>query len=401
MITLTGQLLLCDQPSRARLQPGVVRVDDQRITEVNVGEIACSADMGDEHTLISPGFIDAHLHLPQFDIIGAHGLPLLDWLNDVTFPTEVLWEDSDYARAMTDRVIKQCLSVGTTGICAYATVHHQSTVAALQQANQAGIRGVIGQVLMDRAAPDYLCRGRAELIDQASQTLDLFPPGKRVSAAVTPRFAVSCTADLLHEAGQLARSRQAMVQTHLAETERECETVSSLFEGKGYVDVYRDAGLLSSRTVLGHGIYLSHQDRVTLADLDCVIAHCPAANSFLQSGTMDRAGLVQDRVSIALGSDIGAGYERSMVRVARAMIEAAATIGHDIPSAAEGWYQITAGNADALNWPDAGRIAVGNAADLLVIQPDIPWLGSNVDSLAKLMWSWDDRWIVQQTSVRC
>ena len=400
MTTLTGQLLLCDQPSRAVLQPGVVRIDDQQITEVTVGEIASSADLGDVNTLISPGFIDAHLHLPQFNMIGAHGRTLLDWLHNVTFPAERRWQDTDYARAMTDRVIKECLSVGTTGICAYATIHHDATMAALHQASEAGIRGVIGQVLMDRAPPDFLCRDRSELIDQAARTLDLFPPGARMSAAVTPRFAVSCTAELLSDAGRLANEHQAVVQTHLAETIRECETVSSLFEGADYVQVYRNAGLLSSRTILGHGIHLVQQDRVTLADLDCVIAHCPTANSFLGSGDMNRAALVEDRVSIALGSDIGAGYERSMVRVARAMIETAARIGQGIPSAAEAWYQITAGNADAMNWPDTGRISVGNAADLLVIQPDTPWLECDVDPLAKLMWSWDDRWIRHRISAQ-
>ena len=114
---------------------------------------------------------------------------------------------------------------------------------------------------------------------------------------------------------------------------------------------------------------------------------------------MNRSTLVGDGVTIAVGSDIGAGYERSMVRVARAMIESAASSGDDHPDAATAWYSITAGNADALGWKDEGRLTPGASADLVVIQPNIPWRDSAADPLANLMFSWDDRWI-KATMVR-
>ncbi len=395
MTILTGQLLLCDQPQVARIAPGFIRIADGRITEIVEGEIAAKADIGDASTLITPGFIDAHMHLPQFDMIGAHGMPLLKWLQDVTFPSERKWEDSQYAAAMTARVVRQCVSVGTTAICAYGTVHHEGTMAALQSIKDAGMRGAIGQVLMDREAPKYLCREPNQLIDEAQATLAAFPPGDRVAAAVTPRFAISCTRDLLSAAGKLAKQHDAIVQTHLAETRPECEFVSQLFDGQTYVNVYDEADLLTKRTIFGHGIHLDAADRKQLKDGGAIIAHCPTANSFLRSGTMNRDVLAADGVNIALGSDVGAGYERSMVRVARAMIEAAALIGDQYPTPAEAWYQITAGTADALQWNDAGRIAMDHPADLVVVQPDIPWLDSVVDPLAMLMFAWDDRWIKQ------
>lgn len=110
---------------------------------------------------------------------------------------------------------------------------------------------------------------------------------------------------------------------------------------------------------------------------------------------MSRRSLLDAGVKISLGSDIGAGYERSMVRVARAMILAAASLGDQPPAAAAAWHAITAGNADRLGWADAGRLQAGAVADLVIIQPDIPWLDPPVDPLARLMFAWDDRWIVQ------
>ncbi|TWT98149.1 Guanine deaminase [Botrimarina colliarenosi] len=399
---VAGQLLLEDEttPGLARLAPGLVRVEDGVISELVEGEIPQAFDLGGPGCLVSPGFVDTHLHLPQFDMIGAHGLPLLEWLSGVTFPSEAKWADADYAAAMTGRVAEQLLSVGTTSLCAYSSVHHAATAAAIETLTKAGLRGVVGQAMSDRFAPDGLVGATAELLDQTADLLHRFPAGGRVAAAVTPRFAVSCTAELLAGAGRLAAEHpRALVQTHLSETVPECELIGELYNGASYVDVYDAAGLVTDRTLLGHGIHLSPAERATLQQAGAVIAHCPTANSFLRSGAMDRHTTITAGVRTSLGTDIGAGYERSMVRVGRAMIETAAALGADYPAAAHAWWQITAGNADAAGFTDAGRLSVGAPADLVVIEPNQPWLTSPVDPLAMLMFAWDDRW-VRQTLVR-
>jgi guanine deaminase len=398
---ITGQLLLesDDSPGRCSIVPGALRLADETIAELIVGELPRQYQLGGPDCLIAPGFIDTHLHLPQFEIIGAHAMPLLTWLDEVTFPAELKWQDVDYARAMTVRAIRQCLAHGTTAICAYGTVHHAATAAALQLADGMGLRGAIGQVMMDRSAPLALCRAASQLIDETADLLDRFPPRSRMATAVTPRFAISCTFELLAQAGALAAEHDAIVQTHLAETLPECERVRALFGGQSYVEVYRKAGLLSTQSILGHGIHLNEHDRQQLAASGATIAHCPAANAFLGSGTMQRHSLLRAGVGVTLGSDIGAGYERSMVRVARAMILAAASLGDPPPPAAAAWHGITAGNADRLGWADAGRLRPGAVADLVIIRPDIPWLEPPVDPLARLLFSWNDRWI-EQTLLR-
>ncbi|MEM9915187.1 MAG: guanine deaminase [Planctomycetota bacterium] len=413
---LAGHLLLPDdeRPGHARLATGFVRLDGEEIAEVvecPVDQFPQSIDAGGPRSLITPGFIDTHLHLPQFDTLGAHGLPLLEWLDGVTFPAERRWEDPDYARGMTQRVVDQLLAHGTTGLCAYATVHHAGTHAAMEVVHDAGLRGVIGQTLIERHAPDFLSRPAAQLLDETAQLLDDFPPTGRLAAAVTPRFAITCTAEFMAEMGKLAAERDAFIQSHLAETVPECEFIAELFDGTSYVDVYGDAGLLTPKSIYGHGIYLDSDDQKTLAQTGAMIAHCPTANSFLRSGTMDRRSHRARDVRTTLGSDIGGGYERSMVRVGRAMIEAAASFAsveaEELPAASEAWWQITAGNAEALGWSDGGRLAAGASADVVVIEPDIRWRPAVdqheheplVDPLALLMWAWDDRW-VKQTLVR-
>ncbi len=391
---IAGQLLLADQ-GNCRIAPGMVRIADDSIVEVIVGDCSPRADVGGPDCLIAPGFIDTHLHLPQFDAIGAQGLSLLDWLEFVIFPAEARWEIPKLAAEMTGRAIRQCLRCGTTGFCAYATVHQAAAEQALRVAEDAQIRGVIGQVLMDREAPAALCRPASQLIAETAELLDRFPPGGRIAAAVTPRFAISCSEELLSQSGQLADQRGAMVQTHLAENVAECDRVRELFCGRSYVEVYREAGLLGPRTLLGHGIHLDDTDRRQLAASQARIAHCPIANTFLHSGTMNRRLLRAAGVGVTLGSDIGAGYELSMVRVARGMIEAAVSLGDPPPTAWQAWYAITAGNADQLGWSDAGRLVEGAVADLLVIRPDIPWTDGPIDPLSRLLFSWDDRWLTE------
>ena len=395
---VTGNLLVSEQPGVCSIRAGTIDVDDGLIQDIHWDEISNDADLGGADYLITPGFIDAHLHLPQFDLIGAHGMPLLRWLNQVTFPAEAKWADVQYAKAMTDRVAKQLISYGTTGVAAYATVHHRSAIAAIDVLQSYGMHGVVGQVLMDREAPDDICRPATQLINEASAIQERFPAGDGnwigpISAAVTPRFAIACSEELLVGAGKVAKEYRCVVQSHLAETKAECARVGELFDDRSYVSVYRDAGLLHRRSIFGHGIHLSTKDLAGVADSQAVIAHCPTANSFLVSGVMDRQQRCEAGVRIAVGSDIGAGYHSSMVRVASAMIESAAMIGDIFPSAAQAWYCITAGNAELLGLDGVGRIEVGGSADLVIARPNIPWLSGGTDPLSMAMWSWDDRWI--------
>jgi len=104
---VSGQLLLADDVAkRCFLQPGTIRIVDEQITEVTLGSTTERADIGGNDHFITPGLIDTHLHLPQFDLIGAHGMPLLRWLDEVVFPAEIKWSDPDYARNMTERVAR-------------------------------------------------------------------------------------------------------------------------------------------------------------------------------------------------------------------------------------------------------------------------------------------------------
>jgi len=384
-------------------------MENWRIVELHFGTIPATLDLGGEDWLVSPGFIDTHVHLPQFPVIGQEGYSLLEWLERSVFPEEARWEDVDYARRRTAAVLNQLLSFGTTGFCAYATVHARGAELALEAAYAKNVRAAIGQVLMDRNAPAELLRPTQQLLDEAKQLTKKYPPCNSRSAAqstetshrqefvITPRFAITCSDELMRGAARIANGYQTLIQTHLAENEPECQFMRQLYPDRSYTQVYDDAGLLTPRTLLGHGIHLHRDELALINERQAVIAHCPTANVFLQSGLMARAEWLKSGARLSLGSDIGAGTERSMIRTARAMIDAAKYFRFEnpeavVPTAAEAWWQITAGNAAALGWTRTGRLEVGCEADVILAKPDIAWRESP-DPLAMAFYAWDDRWL--------
>jgi len=379
---LSGALVIPEESGETTLTMGSVEIESGCVTRVERTNERLTG------TLILPGLVDAHLHLPQFDSIGVQAGTLLEWLDRVIYPAERRWEDPAYAAWMARRVGRQLLSVGTTAIAAYATVHHESTARAIEELGAIGIRGHVGQVLMDREAAPELLRPAERLLDEAAR----LRAHKRIAPSINPRFAISCSPELLAGAGELARHTGWLVQTHLAETEPECLRVRELFNGAGYLDVYADAGLVTPKAIFAHAIWLSDGERAALGGAGAVACHCPTANSFLGSGEM--AFVETRRVArVALGSDVAGGPDRSMVRVARAAIETSRRRGTELrPS--EAWWHITRGNADALGLADAGRIEPGAEADLLVVEPDLPWHESP-DPLGTLLHGWDDRWLRQ------
>ncbi|MEM9826130.1 MAG: amidohydrolase family protein [Planctomycetota bacterium] len=406
MIELGGQILTVER-SKCFLRAGVIRFDEGGIESIAWDrDVHSAADGGDLECLIMPGMVDAHLHLPQFPIIGAHGMPLLEWLQRVVFPTEATWMDPRYAAQCTRGVAQQLLRHGTTSVAAYATVHGPATAAAMRVLAEIGIGGLVGQVWMNTGMAEELHCPVDQLIDETAALIDAYPPGARLSAAITPRFALSCDANAMQAAGKLARETGAWVQTHLSETQDEVARVRECFGGRDYVQVYQDFGLCGPRSVLGHGIHLSESEVRRLVDADACIAHCPTANSFLRSGAMPWVRWKQAGLRCVLGSDVGAGYERSMVRVARAMIETASRVlpadqADLIPTAAQAFFEITRGACETFGWLDRGVLKAGCRADVLRVRPDRGWIrpgagdDTAIDPLSRLLFSWDDRWIDQ------
>ena len=325
-------------------------------------------DFGEQ--IILPTFVDAHLHFPQLDMIGASGLTLMQWLERHTFPEEVRFADPEVARRTADRLIDELYANGIGAVAIYGSVHLTATEALCEAAVARGLRAHIGKMSMDRGAPPEL------LVDAGREALELEQlitrwHGRhgRIAIALSPRFAPACSDALLATIGELHRRYpELIVQTHLAENEEEIATVARLFpRDRDYLAVYERHELVGPRTLLGHCVHLDAEMRRRVADAGAVVVHCPSSNLFLGSGLMPLRAMRDEGVRVTLASDIGAGTSLSPWRTMAAAAQVARLRGAPV-APAELLWMATLGGADALGLGGRiGNFEPGREADFQVI----------------------------------
>jgi guanine deaminase len=325
----------------------------------------------DDHDgcIITAGFIDAHVHYPQTQVIGSYGAQLLDWLNNYTFVEEQKFADPAHCARIAEFFLDELTRCGTTTAMVYCTVHPGSADAFFAAAEKRGARMIAGKVMMDRDAPEALMDTAERGYDESKALIERWSRRGRLGYAITPRFAVTSTQGQLEAAGALAREfPQCYVQTHADENRAEIARVAALFpEARSYIDVYARAGLTGPRSVFGHCIHLQESEVAELAASRSVAAFCPTSNLFLGSGLFDQARLMRAGVRIALATDVGGGTSYSMLRTAAEGYKVLQLNGQSWP-ALHVFYRMTLGNARALSLDDRiGSIEAGKEADLVVL----------------------------------
>ena len=275
--------------------------------------------------VVLPGLVDTHAHLPQLPNAGlGFALDLLTWLDRLTFPTERSWADPAVAERLAPAILRAFAAAGTTTVLAYGVVYEAAMDAAFRAAEAHGIRAILGKVMMDRVTYDATINPSTILDRTLRESTDLIArwhgaADGRLGYAVTPRFAVSCTAELLRESASLARASGTWWQTHVSEDPGEVAEVARLFpEARDYVDVYDRAGGLGERTVLAHAIHLSEREVARLVETGTRVAHCPSSNLFIGAGVMPLGRWLEAGVAVGLGSDVSGGPDPSLFSVMRA-----------------------------------------------------------------------------------
>ncbi len=310
-------------PAELRPRTGAVERRGGREGEPGGGP-APSPEIDLRPLVLLPGLVDLHAHLPQLPNAGlGAGLDLLTWLERYVFPLERRFDDASAAAALAPAVFRTLAAVGTTTVLAYGAVFAASMDGAFRAAEAHGIRAILGKVMMDRITYDERIERATILERSVREAEDLCSrwhgaDDGRLGYAVTPRFAVSCTAELLRESASLAKRTGAWWQTHVSEDPGEIAEVGRLFpEALDYVDVYDRAGGLGERTILAHGVHLSERELGRLVATGTRLAHCPSSNLFLASGVMPLARFLEAGLVIGLGSDVAAGPDPSIFSVMR------------------------------------------------------------------------------------
>ncbi|XP_067886700.1 guanine deaminase isoform X2 [Heterodontus francisci] len=257
-----------------------------------------------------PGLIDTHIHASQYPNMGSClDLPLLQWLVKYTFPVEAKFKDLKFAEDTYTKVVKRTLRNGTTTACYFATIHTESTLKLCDIIDKLGQRAFVGKVCMDLndLFPTY-----KETLSEAVSETERFVAEltKRkyplVKPIVTPRFVPSCSSELLQQLGSFANSNNLHIQSHISESHAELDVVKEIFpKCKDYSDVYDKHGLLTDKTIMAHGVYLSDEELKLFHKKGAAISHCPNSNISLCSGLFDIRNALNHKVNVGLGTALG------------------------------------------------------------------------------------------------
>lgn len=384
-IGIRGFLIDTPAPGRLRgVRDGALLIEDGHITACGSYEAVRSSHVGlnirwmhSPETVVIPGLIDLHAHLPQYPSVARHAEALLPWLKQHAFPLEKQFRAAA-AKIQAPAFFEELARHGTTSAMLYAAVYEDSAEVSFVAAEKSGLRIILGKVMMDVGS--YGGLGLAKVVDQSceeSEALCRKWHGRdqgRIEYAFTPRFAVSCSSELMRRAARLANKYGARIQTHLSENVEELAAVRDLFPANtDYTDVYEQAGLLGRQTVLAHCLHLSDREIDRLALSQSAVAHCPTSNLFLASGLMPLDRLKRAGLRIGLGSDVAGGPELNMWQVMRSAVETQAArhiLDRSIPrlSAGEAFYLATQGGAEALGKDTLiGSFEIGKEADVVVL----------------------------------
>jgi guanine deaminase len=304
------------------LENGYIIVEDKLVRGVykEIPEVFSKIEIIDyKNALIIPGFIDLHVHAPQFPNMGL-GLDkeLMPWLETYTFPEEAKFSDICYAKKVYSAFVRELWKFGTTRACVFSTIHKNSTKLLMDLFSASGLSAYVGKVNMNRNSPKYLLETLDDSINSTKEILEEYSSKySLVKPIVTPRFVPSCSLELLKGLGKLAKEYNVPVQSHLCENFGEINLVKELHRSfKNYASIYDAAGLFGDvPTVMAHCVLVNEDEIDLMARKKVFVAHSPNSNNNLSSGIAPIRKLITRGVPVGLASDVSAGHSLSMLNI--------------------------------------------------------------------------------------
>ena len=365
--------------------------------------------LSDDQVLL-PGFIDLHVHAPQWPNAGlALDRPLYEWLEEYTFPLEAKFKDAKYAHLVYDNLVETLLANGTTTALYFGSVDNTGNLELVKSCLTHHQRGFVGKVVMDNPeqTPSYY---RDESATAALNETENFIHEVAnlnenqtipVTPVITPRFLPSCTDDVLAGLGKLASKYDLPIQSHCSESDWE-NGYALATHGKRDATVLDEFGLLTDKSVMAHGTLLNGEDIQRFKNRGVGIAHCPISNVYFGNAVLPAKKLLSENVKVGMGTDISGGYDPSVYQNIRQAIMSSRLLNdgvdneitpdlrgkHDAAiTAKNAFYMATVGGAKRLNLA-TGQIKEGYIADLQIVHAKYPTFGQQVpeDTFEKLMY---------------
>jgi 5-methylthioadenosine/S-adenosylhomocysteine deaminase len=355
---------------------GDVLVRDGRIARIGAVTETAGRTIDGRGAYLLPGFIQTHVHLCQTLFRGyADDLALLDWLKTRVWPMEAAHTPASLAAAAR-LAAAELLQSGTTTVLTMETVH--DTDAVFDALEPMGLRAVVGKCMMDAdpAVPPRLRERTASSIDESVAIARRWHgrANGRLRAAFAPRFAVSCSRELLEAVAALSNEHQLVVHTHASENRDEVALITSR-TGRRNIDYLADTGLTSPRLCLAHCVWVDDEEQALMAERGVKVLHCPGSNLKLGSGLAPVVEMRRRGISVSLGAD-GAACNNHLdmfEEMRLAAVLQSVRVAPGALTARDVVWMATREGARALGLEqDLGSIAVGKRADLILVDGQGP-----------------------------
>ena len=390
-LIVTGGTVVTMDGARAIYNDGAVVVKGDAIVAVGPrseleARYAAAQTIDATGKLVLPGFINGHTHVPMTLFRGIHDdVTLNDWLYKYIFPAEAKNVNEEFVRWGTRLAAAEQIRGGVT---TFADMYYFEDAVA-EETKAAGMRGVLGETLIDFPAPDN--KSGAEALAYTEKFLKKWQGDSLIHAAAAPHSIYTCSQKTLQDAAALARKYHAPILIHTAEMKKEWED-SQKQNGMSPVQYLDKIGVLGPEVVSAHCIFVDDADRKTLVQRQVGCVHNPSSNMMIASGVSPVPEMRAAGVAVGLGTDGPAGSNNDLDLMEEMDLAAKlAKITNMNPLAINARAVVemaTIDGARAIHMEkEIGSLEVGKKADLILISLDEPNAVPMYDIYAQLAYA--------------
>jgi 5-methylthioadenosine/S-adenosylhomocysteine deaminase len=301
-LVVTGGIVVTMDAAGRVVPNGAVAIDGADIVGVDTVESIGKQFRGRETIdasgqVVLPGLINTHTHAPMVLYRGlADDLALTEWLNKFIFPAEAKTVSPEFVRAGTRLALAEMIESGTT---TFADMYYFEEEIA-RETSQAGVRGVLGQTVIQFPVAD--AKTPADALARAEAFIKQFKDDPLITPAVAPHAMYTLDGPTLKAARELSRRYMVPTLIHVAETRDEVKTAQERFRGSpvAYLD---SLGFLGPGVLAAHGVWVSDADVAILKARGVGVSHNPESNMKLASGTAPVPAYLRADVAVGLGTD--------------------------------------------------------------------------------------------------
>ena len=310
-LLITGGMVVTMDASRAIYEYGAVVITGDTIVAVGPradleAKYSARKTIDAKNSLVLPGFINGHTHVPMTLFRGIHDdVTLNDWLYKYIFPAEAKNVNEEFVRWGTRLAIAEQIRSGVT---TFADMYYFEDAVA-EETKAAGMRGVLGETFIDFPAPDN--KTNAAMLAYTENFLKKWQGDPLIHAAPAPHSIYTCSQKTLQDSAALARKYHAPILIHVAEMKKELDD-SVKKNGMSPVQYLEKIGVLGPDVVAAHCIFVDEADRKTLAQRQVGCVHNPSSNMMIASGV---APVPEERaagIAVGLGTDGPAGSNNDL-----------------------------------------------------------------------------------------